>query len=80
VHAGLAARPSLTCYEVEIQRIDKLLGIKVPSWTGLNEGAGTAEQQQKVNERTGNVYENKGPLWKTGVEPGMLQKTKAVTR
>jgi hypothetical protein len=26
VQAGLAARPSLTCYEVEIERIDKLLG------------------------------------------------------
>jgi hypothetical protein len=37
-------------------------------------GMGVPEQHkehQKVNERTGNVHENKGPLWKTGAEPGM---------
>ena len=31
-------------------------------------------------ERRGNVYENKGPVWKSGNEAGMFVKTKAVTR
>jgi len=29
----------------------------------------------KMNEQCGNVYENKGPLWKTGAEAGMSMKT-----
>ena len=33
----------------------------------------------KTNERCGNVTENKRPLWKTGAEAGMSQKTKVVT-
>jgi len=28
----------------------------------------------------GNVYENKGPLWKSGAEPGMFMKIKVVIR
>jgi len=34
----------------------------------------------KSNEQCGNVTENKGPLWKTGAEAGILWKTKVVTR
>jgi hypothetical protein len=34
----------------------------------------------KLNEQCGNVYENKGPLWKTGGEAGILLKTNTVTR
>jgi hypothetical protein len=36
---------------------------------------GATEQQQeqrKMKEQSGNVYENKGPLWKTRAESGML--------
>jgi hypothetical protein len=32
----------------------------------------------KLKERSWNVYENKGPLWKTLSEAGMLLKTKVV--
>jgi len=31
-----------------------------------------------MNDRCGNLYENKEPLWKTGVKAGMLQKTNAL--
>jgi hypothetical protein len=30
----------------------------------------------KMNERTGNFYQNKGGLWKTLTYPGMYMKTK----
>ena len=33
-----------------------------------------------LHERCGNVYENKGPLWKSGTEPGMFMKIKVVIR
>jgi hypothetical protein len=39
-----------------------------------------AAENSKMNELCGNVYENKGPLLKTGAEAGMLLKTKIVTR
>jgi len=29
----------------------------------------------KMNDRCGNLYENKGPLWKTGAEAGISLKT-----
>jgi hypothetical protein len=45
---------------------------KVPSWTGMNEGAARAAGTTKMKEQSRNVYENKGPLWKTGAEAGML--------
>ena len=31
-------------------------------------------EELKMNDRCGNTYENKGPLWKTGTEAGMFQK------
>ena len=34
----------------------------------------------KMKERCGNVFENKGSLWRIGDEAGMLLKTKVVTR
>jgi hypothetical protein len=34
-----------------------------------------AAENSKMNELCGNVYENKGPLWKTGAEAGMSMKT-----
>jgi hypothetical protein len=30
------------------------------------------QEQQKMNEQSGNVYEKKGPLWKTRDEAGIL--------
>jgi len=33
----------------------------------------------KMNEQCGNVYENKGPLWKTGTEAGMPLKTQVLS-
>ena len=33
-----------------------------------------------LRERRGNVYENKGPLWKSGNEAGMFMKIKVVIR
>jgi hypothetical protein len=30
------------------------------------------QEQQKMKEQSWNVYENKGPLWKTGAGAGML--------
>jgi hypothetical protein len=33
-----------------------------------------------LNDRCGNVYENKGPLWKSGAEAGMFMKIKVVMR
>jgi hypothetical protein len=33
-----------------------------------------------LNDRSGNVYENKGPLWKSTAKPGMSMKTKVVIR
>ena len=39
-----------------------------------SQGVGTVEEL-KLNEQCGNVYENKGPLWKTGGEAGMSMKT-----
>jgi hypothetical protein len=36
-------------------------------------------EEPKLNEQSGNVYENKGALWKTGGEAGMLLKTNIVT-
>jgi hypothetical protein len=42
-------------------------------------GRGRKKNSSKLNEQYGNVYENKGPLWKTGGKAGMLQKTNALT-
>ena len=41
--------------------------------------SGEAVKELKMNERTGNVTESKGPLWKTGREAGMSMKTKGVS-
>jgi hypothetical protein len=30
----LAAKPAVTRYEAEVERIDKLAGIKAPTWPG----------------------------------------------
>ena len=38
-----------------------------------------AVENSKLNEQYGNVAENKGPLWKTGGEAGILLKTNTVT-
>jgi hypothetical protein len=45
----LAARPSVTRYEAEMGKIDKLLGIKAPSWPGLDEGAATRTKTERTN-------------------------------
>ncbi|MGB9487017.1 MAG: hypothetical protein WCD04_13015 [Terriglobia bacterium] len=41
---------------------------------GNSQSVGTVEEL-KLNEQCGNIYENKGPLWKTGGEAGMSMKT-----
>jgi hypothetical protein len=33
----------------------------------------------KMNDQCGNVFENKGPLWKTGREAGMSMKTNGLS-
>jgi hypothetical protein len=38
------------------------------------------EENSFLRERSGNVYENKGPLWKSGSEAGMFMKIKVVIR
>ena len=38
-----------------------------------------AMESLKMNEQCGNVYENKGPLWKTGAEAGTSMKTNGVS-
>ena len=43
-----------------------------------SQSVGTVEDL-KLNEQCGNVFENKGPLWKTGAKTGMLLKTNIVT-
>jgi hypothetical protein len=39
-----------------------------------SQSVGTVEEL-KLNEQCGNIYENKGPLWKTGGEAGISMKT-----
>jgi hypothetical protein len=41
---------------------------------------GTRKNSSKLNEQYGNVYENKGPLWKTQGETGMSMKTQILSR
>jgi hypothetical protein len=43
-----------------------------------SQSVGTVEDL-KLNEQCGNVYEKKGPLWKTGGEAGMPVKTNALS-
>jgi hypothetical protein len=38
-----------------------------------------AVQDIKMRDRCGNVYENKGPLWKTGREAGISMKTNVLS-
>jgi hypothetical protein len=45
----LAARPSPTRYEGEMERIDKLLGTKAPSWSALDEGAGVRTKSERAS-------------------------------
>jgi hypothetical protein len=45
----LAARPSVTRYEAEMEKIDKLLGIKAPSWPGLDKGAAARTKSERTN-------------------------------
>jgi hypothetical protein len=45
----LAARPSVTRYEAEMGKIDKLLGIKAPSWPGLDKGAAATTKSERTN-------------------------------
>jgi hypothetical protein len=41
---------------------------------------GTRKNSSKLNEQRGNVYENKGPLWKTQGEAGISMKTQVLSR
>jgi hypothetical protein len=41
---------------------------------------GTIKNSSKLNELRGNLYENKGTLWKTRGEAGMSMKTMIVSR
>jgi hypothetical protein len=72
----LAAPPSVTRYEREMEKIEKLLGIKAPSWPGIDQGAaGTT----RMEEQSRNVYENKGPLWKTWERSWNVVENKGIT-
>ena len=46
--------------------------------TDNSQSVGTLKEL-KLNEQYGNVHENKGPLWKTGVEAGMSMKTNVLS-
>jgi len=48
-----------------------------PALQGVVQSAGM--EGSKMNDRCGNVYENKGPLWKTGVEAGISVKTNGLS-
>jgi hypothetical protein len=69
---------------------EKAAKAQAEQWTkSLSLEGETKKDFSKLNERTGNVSENKGPLWKTGgrswyvyentstypTDPGMLLKT-----
>jgi hypothetical protein len=43
-------------------------------------GGPSAKKILFLHEQCGNVYENKGPLWKSGQEAGMYMKIKVVIR
>ena len=45
-----------------------------------NSEAAEARESLKMRDRCGNVYENKGSLWKTGAEAGMSMKTNVLAR
>jgi hypothetical protein len=78
--AHLPGCPGDQGHHAEVEEINTALGIDIPSGVPANErahcgaslkkpqasfgGSGTAVIR-KVNERTGNVIENKGMLWKT---------------
>jgi len=41
---------------------------------------GTRKNSSKLNEQHGNVYENKGPLWKTQGKAGISMKKQVLSR
>jgi hypothetical protein len=49
-----------------------------PAPQGIFQSAETIEVP-KMNDRSWNVYENKGPLWKTGAEAGIPLKTNSLS-
>jgi len=51
---------------------------ETPALQGLFPSA-EAMESPKMNDRCGNVYENKGPLWKTRAEAGMSLKTQVLS-
>ena len=55
-----------------MENVEEILGRGIMS--DGSQSVGTVEDL-KLNEQCGNVYENKGPLWKTGGEAGMSMKT-----
>jgi hypothetical protein len=46
----------------------------------LGGGGETKKNVSKLNERTGNLCENKGALWKTWVEPDISLKKQVLTK
>jgi hypothetical protein len=47
-----------------------------PGWIPAFAGVKGGQRFGKLNERTGNLYENKGPLWKTQERNGNLAENK----
>jgi hypothetical protein len=62
-------RVAAAAQDEDIRMVDmgKVLGIDISSG-GIGRGPG--QQLQKLNEQSGNVIENKGPLWKSGGKSG----------
>src|SRR5208337_1704883 len=50
---------------------------ETPAPQGVFQSAGM--EGSKMNDRCGNIYENKGPVWKTGMEAGISLKTNGLS-
>jgi hypothetical protein len=59
-----------------MENIEEVLASDISSQTSQ---VVEAVQDTKMRDRCGNVYENKGPLWKTGGEAGISMKTNVLT-
>ena len=51
---------------------------ETPALQGVFQSAERMEDS-KMNDRCGNIYENKGPVWKTGMEAGISLKTNGLS-
>jgi hypothetical protein len=54
--------------------------LAAPQANSLASQAEAKKNSSKLNERTGNVYENKGALWKTRKRSGNVYENTALSR